>query len=82
MVGSRAFDPVKVGFLSEGYDGTTFNTYETNDDSKKDEPKQLLGNKNTGHEYAAGRTAQKNGETLPALSEQQRWDLIEYIKTL
>ncbi len=69
MVGSRAFDPVKVGFRSEGYNGTPFTT-------------SRRGDKNTGHEYGAGRTPQKNGETLRALTESQRWDLIEYLKTL
>ena len=69
MVGSREFDPVKVGFRSQGYDGTRFIT-------------DQRGNLNTGHEYAAGKTAQPDGTVLPALNEQQRWDLIEYIKTL
>jgi hypothetical protein len=40
------------------------------------------GNDNAGHEYAAGKTPQLNGSVLPALNEQQRWDLIEYLKTL
>ncbi|WP_062269535.1 di-heme-cytochrome C peroxidase [Endozoicomonas arenosclerae] len=69
MVGSREFDPVRVGFRSEGYDGTRFIT-------------QGRGNLNTGHEYAAGKTAQMDGTVLPALNDQERWDLIEYIKTL
>ncbi len=69
MVGSREFDPVKVGFRSEGYDGFKFTTFR-------------LGDKNTGHEYGAGRTPQMDGTLLPALSEEERWDLIEYIKTL
>lgn len=68
-VGSREFDPVKVGFRSEGYDGFTFTTFR-------------VGDMNTGHEYGAGRTPQMNGTVLPALSDEQRWDLIEYIKTL
>lgn len=69
MVGSREFDPVKVGFVSEGYDGFKFTTFR-------------VGDMNTGHEYGAGRTPQLNGKVLPALNEEQRWDLIEYIKTL
>ena len=69
VVGSREFDPVKVGFRSEGYDGFKFTTFR-------------VGDMNTGHEYGAGRTPQLDGEVLPALSEEQRWDLIEYIKTL
>ncbi|MGJ8679073.1 di-heme-cytochrome C peroxidase [Paraglaciecola sp.] len=69
MVGSREFDPVKIGFRTEGYDGFRYRTLR-------------VGDKNTGHEYGAGRTPQLNGEVLPALNESERWDLIEYIKTL
>ncbi len=69
MVGSREFDPEKVGFRTEGYDGTLF---------KADK----RGDRNAGHEYAAGNTAQPNGETLPALTPEQRAQLLEYLKTL
>lgn len=69
LVGSRELDPVKVGFRTEGYNGFRFLT-----DRK--------GNFNEGHEYAAGRTAQPNGEILPPLNEEERWQLVEYLKTL
>lgn len=69
QVGSREFDPKKVGFVSEDYQGFEFNT-------------RIAGNSNAGHEYAAGKTAQADGTILPALSEQQRWDLVEYLKSL
>ena len=69
MVGSREFDPVKVGFRTEGYEGFEYKT-------------GFRGNLNTGHEYAAGKTAQMDGSVLPALNKQQRWDLVEYLKTL
>lgn len=36
----------------------------------------LLGNSNAGHEYGTGY------DSLPALTEEERWSLIEYIKTL
>lgn len=68
-VGAREFDPVKVGFISAGFGGFTFNTAQQ-------------ANSNAGHEYAAGRTSQLNGETLPPLNDAQRWDLVEYLKTL
>ncbi len=58
FVGKREFDPVKVGFESDGPDGFRFTTIQR-------------GNKNTGHEYGAG-----------SLSETERWELIEYLKTL
>lgn len=69
QVGSREFDPIKMGFRSSGYDGFNFKTIR-------------VGDKNTGHEYAAGRTPQANGTQLPALTKQQRYDLLEYLKTL
>lgn len=69
MVGSREFDPIKVGFRSDGYEGFRFRTLRR-------------GDSNAGHEYAAGRTPQLNGEVLPPLSEQERWELVEFLKTL
>jgi len=58
IVGAREFDPAKVGFLSEGYDGFRFNT-------------NIRGNRNTGHEYHACK-----------MTEEDRWNLIEYLKSL
>lgn len=74
MTGSREFDPVKVGFRSADYLGFEFRTVVNGG----------VGNDNGGHEYAAGINEQmdKNGEKLPALNEEQRWELIEYLKTL
>lgn len=68
-VGSREFDPAKVGFRTSGYDGFEYDT-------------TLKGNFNTGHEYAAGKTKQPNGEVLPAMTREQRLQLLEFIKTL
>lgn len=88
-LGSREFDPVKVGFVSKNkatYPGLfEFDT-------------TLPGNNNAGHEYAAGKTPviKLNGTgqplrnaqgnfvlgTLPAINEVQRKALIEYLKTL
>ncbi|MDE1460720.1 di-heme-cytochrome C peroxidase [Spartinivicinus poritis] len=69
MVGSREFDPKKVGFKYTGYPGTEFKTF-------------IAGNNNSGHEYAAGRTPQMDGTELPPLTEEQRWQLVEYLKSL
>jgi hypothetical protein len=69
IVGSRSFDIKKVGFKSQNYKGFEFDT-------------SLPGNSNAGHEYAAGRTPQVNGEVLPALNTEQRSDLLEYLKSL
>lgn len=69
VVGSREFDPVKIGFKSEGYDGFSFKAVR-------------VGDLNIGHEYGVGRSPERDSKTLPAITEQERWDLIEYIKTL
>ena len=68
-IGSREFDPDRVGLNSSGYEGFTFDT-------------SFPGNSNAGHEYASGHTAQTTGEILPALTKEQRLDLLEYLKTL
>lgn len=57
--GSREFDPKKVGYVSDGSQGGTFELDTT-----------LDGNHNTGHTYGTD------------LTEDQRWDLIEYIKSM
>lgn len=68
-VGSREFDPLKVGLKSEGYDGFLFRT-------------NRVGDLNSGHEYGTGRGLLPNGQVLQALSETERWELVEYMKTL
>lgn len=57
MVGSREFDPLKVGFKSAGYEGFKFRS-------------ARVGDLNTGHPYGW------------PLREAERWELIEYLKTL
>lgn len=57
-VGSREFDPEKVGFRSEGYEGFEFDT-------------SIRGNSNMGHEYGACH-----------MTDEERMDLIEYLKSL
>ncbi|WP_297325570.1 di-heme-cytochrome C peroxidase [Nitrosomonas sp.] len=74
-VGSREFDPVRVGFKSSGYQGFTFKTTDQNGE-------EIRGNSNAGHEYASGKTAQPNGKILKPLTKEQKLDLLEYLKTL
>jgi RoxA-like, cytochrome c-like len=69
MVGSREFNADLVGMKWQDYPGFKFKTH-------------IPGNHNQGHEYAAGRTPQPDGMVLPAMNESQRWDLVEYLKTL
>ena len=68
-MGSRQFDPVKLGFVNNAQQGSVFYTH-------------LSTNGNEGHEYAAGITAQRDGTVLPPLNKTQRLALVEYLKTL
>jgi len=68
-VGSRELDPVKVGFRTEGYDGFTFKA-------------DRRGNMNIGHEYGTANAPAVNGKQQEPLTESERWDLVEYMKTL
>lgn len=68
VLGSRAFDPVRVGFAmdqpttADGYAPFTFDV-------------SLKGNSNAGHEYLT-----KPDGT--AFTDDERWQLVEYMKTL
>jgi hypothetical protein len=69
VVGSREFLPGEVGLKYRDYNGFIFNT-------------ELPGNSNTGHEYGTRALTAENGEPRPALTREQRLDLIEYLKSL
>lgn len=69
QVGSREFDPVKVGLKSSGYKGFMFDT-------------SIEGNSNSGHEYGARELVLPDGKVEPALTKQERLDLLEYLKSL
>ncbi|MCE3608234.1 di-heme-cytochrome C peroxidase [Massilia sp. P8910] len=66
QVGSREFDPVKVGIRSEGYAGFTFDT-------------RLPGNSNAGHEYGAVAVV-KGDIRVPPLTREERLDLLDFLK--
>ena len=68
-VGSRLFDTKKVGFESHDQKFQTLNTRDANG-------QPLAGNSNCGHEYGTGK------DDLPVLNRDQRYEIIEYIKTL
>ncbi|HZS26667.1 MAG TPA: di-heme-cytochrome C peroxidase [Candidatus Angelobacter sp.] len=69
MVGSREFDPVKVGLKSSGYEGFIFDT-------------SLPGNSNAGHEYGMKGITLPDGTKRGPLTKDERMDLLEYLKTL
>jgi hypothetical protein len=67
-VGNRQFDPVKVGHdISEFKGGYLFDTANP-------------GNSNKGHEFKDG--PKGNGVIGPALSPDDRWAIIEYLKSI
>lgn len=68
ITGSREFDPTHVGFKSTGYAGFTFDT-------------SLPSNSNAGHEYGTVTITLADGTVLPALTEAERLDLLEYLKS-
>jgi mono/diheme cytochrome c family protein len=67
-VGSKQFDPVKVGYDTEKMSGATFF-----DTSKP-------GNSNSGHEFKDG--PRGNGVIGPLLSPDERMQIIEFLKSL
>lgn len=72
FVGSREFDPKYVGYATAAFEGG----FEYLTDQPKD---PHPGNSNAGHEFRNGRGT---GVIGPELNDQERWDLIEYLKTL
>jgi hypothetical protein len=68
-VGSREFDPEKVGMRSAGYEGFHFNVIH-------------VGNSNAGHDYGTRRRSLGNDRFEEALTREQRLDLLEYLKSL
>lgn len=66
--GGRQFDPKQVGFETAGFDGAfRFDT-------------GIPGNANGGHEFRDAPPG--HGVIGPELADEQRWDIIEYLKTL
>ncbi len=65
--GNKRFDPRAVGFLSEEFSGGF--EYDTS----------KTGNSNRGHEFS---DSNSRGVIGPLLSDNQRWELIEYLKTM
>jgi hypothetical protein len=66
-VGSREFDPKNVGYSTAKFDGGfEFRTDQT-------------GNSNAGHEF---RNTPGKGRIGRELTDEERWAIIEYLKTL
>lgn len=70
--GSREFDPKNVGYNTVKFDGA----FEFRTDQPKD---PHPGNSNAGHEF---RNTPGKGVIGRELSDEERWAIIEYLKTL
>jgi mono/diheme cytochrome c family protein len=67
-VGTRNFDPIKVGYEEDSNVGFEFDTAQP-------------GNRNTGHS-GPGYTQLRSGDQWRDFTDDERWALIEYLKTL
>ena len=67
-LGNKQFDPVKVGYEQKEFEGGTRFDY------------SLPGNSNSGHWFQDG--PRGRGVVGPALTDAQRWALVEYLKSL
>ncbi|MBB4373497.1 hypothetical protein GGD63_006320 [Bradyrhizobium sp. cir1] len=78
-VGSRAFDPIKVGLVTKAKATQSCAAGLTNFDVS------LLGNSNRGHSFEGKETDFTKlppGVIGPELTERERRALVEYLKTL
>lgn len=78
-IGSRAFDPINVGLVGKGHADEACAPGVTDFDVDR------LGNSNRGHSFEGTETDLRKlpaGVIGPALSDDQRRALIEYLKTL
>jgi hypothetical protein len=80
ILGDVEFDAAKVGVLQpENYEPRSKDKYNADGFFVLDTT--IPGNKNTGHEFK-GAGDSGNGVIGRGLSDEERWDLIEYLKTL
>ena len=68
FTGSKRYDPVHVGYETTEMKGAF--AYDTN----------VIGNSNRGHEFTDG--ARGNGVIGSKLTVEERWALVEYLKSL
>jgi mono/diheme cytochrome c family protein len=73
-VGSREFDPKNVGYSTAKFEGG----FEFRTDEPPNNPHP--GNSNAGHEFRNSPLGK--GVIGPELSDEERWEIIEYLKTL
>jgi hypothetical protein len=78
-MGNRDYDPRQVGFAV--VDGESCKTGETQFSTTWPDGSEINGNSNLGHSFE-GKGPDKKGVVGRSLTEDERYDLIEYLKTL
>jgi hypothetical protein len=85
-LGARDFDPKQVGFAVPASGESSCKTGQTPFSTTDGNGKEIKGNSVLGHSFEAPADADKktypNGVIGRKLSEEERYDLIEYLKTL
>lgn len=80
MGGGRDYDPKQVGFAV--VDGESCKTGQSRFSTRASDGTEMVGNSNAGHSFDGTPGPGKDGTIGRVLKEQERYDLIEYLKTL
>ena len=80
MGGGRDYDPKQVGFAVA--DGESCKTGQSRFSTRASDGTEMYGNSNAGHSFDGTPGPGKDGTIGRVLKEQERYDLIEYLKTL
>lgn len=83
--GLRDYDPKEVGFHVPRGGESSCATGETRFSTKDSDGKEIKGNRVLGHSFEGEKRPNKDypkGVVGGAFSDEERWDLIEYLKTL
>ncbi|MBW7972362.1 di-heme-cytochrome C peroxidase [Bradyrhizobium sp. BR 10289] len=80
MGGGRDYDPKQVGFAVT--DGESCKTGQSRFSTRADDGTELYGNSNLGHSFEGNGPPHKDGVVGRKLEEEERKDLIEYLKKL
>jgi len=79
-MGNRDYDPVRVGFAV--VEGESCRTGETQFSTTGADGKEINGNSNAGHSFEGTPGPDNPGVIGRRLEEKERYELIEYLKTL
>jgi hypothetical protein len=81
-MGARDFDPQQVGFSVAAGEAPTCKTGETLFSTARPDGSAINGNSNLGHSLEGTAPPFKKGVIGRTLTNEERYDLIEYLKTL